>query len=202
MSSGRAFWVGLGTTEIFLSNTFYGQYGQSNTLTTPFVTTDQHHVYRIERASGGVGAALRIDGVLVLELPALGAAETTEGVTFGDPTYWANSESYTGWVRYETPATAVVTTPARPSPLWVGPFGNPASTVSIGFASSLAGTLTLELFDVAGRRVGRSQRIVSVGQSGSFEPSRALPAGIYFYRASLAATGNDVVLKGRVTVVR
>ncbi len=200
--SGRSFWIGLGSTEVFLSNTFYGQYGQPNTVDTPFVTTDQYHVYRIERASGGVGAALRIDGALVLELPTLGPVETTELLYFGDPTYWANSESYTSWVRYETPATTVGTPTFHSAPLRVSPLRNPAETISIGFSSSLSGTLTLELFDVAGRRLEYSRRSVSVGQYGSFEPSRSLPSGMYFYRATLVAIERNIVLSGRVAVVR
>ncbi len=77
--NGRSFWVGLGSGEIFLSNTFYGHYGESNTVTAPFVTTDQHHVYRLERAPGGVGAALRIDGGLVLVLTEMGPYRLPKG---------------------------------------------------------------------------------------------------------------------------
>ena len=200
---GTSFWVGLGSGEVFLSNTFYGQYGTPNTVYTSFVTTDQHHVYRIERASGGVGAALRIDGVLKLELPALGPVESTETLYFGDPTYWANSESYTAWVRYEVPGNVGVIPPSPSRLLWVSPMGNPARTMRIGFTSPLAGTLTLEVFDLMGRPVERFHRIVSLGQSGSFESSQVLPAGIYIYRVTLAPPiGNDIVSSGRIAIVR
>ncbi len=98
---GRLFWVGLGSGEVFLSNTAFGMYGTANTATMQFNTTDAHHVYRISRAAGGIGATLSIDGVPRLTLPATGPVENSGGlVYFGDPTYWANSESLTAWVRY------------------------------------------------------------------------------------------------------
>jgi hypothetical protein len=139
---------------------------------------------------------------LVLELPVLGPVESSELLYFGDTTYWANSESHTSWVRYETTTTAVDSPPDGPSLLWVSPLRNPSESISVGFTSSLSGALTLELFDVAGRRIERARRVVSAGQSGSFEASQSLPAGMYFYRATLVANGHSAMMSGRVAVVR
>jgi len=64
------------SSQALLLNTAYGQYNSANTVTTPFNTTDAPHLYRIERAAGGVGAARRIDGIIRLELPAFGPVES------------------------------------------------------------------------------------------------------------------------------
>ena len=98
--NGRVFWLGLGASEIFLSNTAFGQYGTDNTPTLAFNTTDTHHTYRIERLGGG--AMLLIDGVPRLSVFSQGPVESGPGglVYFGDPTYWANSESHTAWARF------------------------------------------------------------------------------------------------------
>ncbi len=112
----------------------FGAYGSANTVTLAFNTTDAYHVYRIEQAEGGVGATLVIDGVPRLTLAALGPVQGSGGlVYFGDPTYWANSESYTTLVRYNglgngpitgfdgpRPVTACIGAPAD---FVVDPFG-------------------------------------------------------------------------------
>ncbi len=98
---GRLFWVGLGSGEVFLSNTAFGQYGTSNTVTTAFNTTDAFHTYRLTRDAASGGAVLFIDGVQQLVMLSQGPVENTGAVAyFGDPTYWANSDSYTSWFRY------------------------------------------------------------------------------------------------------
>jgi len=100
-TSGSAFWIGLGTSEIFLSNYEYGHYGSADTVTTDFNTTDDYHVYRIERKIGGNGATLRIDGNEVLTINGIGPSIVGGSrVYIGDGTYWANSEAYIDWVRY------------------------------------------------------------------------------------------------------
>ncbi len=97
---GRLFWVGLGSSEIFLSNTAFGNYNSPNTVTLAFNTTDAQHVYALTHTDGGTGATLWIDDVPRLTLPSLGPVESSESLLyFGDPTYWANSESHTAWVR-------------------------------------------------------------------------------------------------------
>ncbi len=103
--TGRVFWVGFGNNEIFLSNSLFGQYGSANTVTLAFNTTDAFHTYRIERGTSGTGATLRIDGVPRLSIASAGVPESGSGlVYFGDPTYWANSESLTTMVRYTSNA--------------------------------------------------------------------------------------------------
>src|SRR5262249_46832737 len=72
--------------------------------------TDAHHVYRLQRAGGGVGATLLIDGVVRLTLASIGPVENSGPlVYFGDPTYWANSESYTSMVRYSGTGNGPIT---------------------------------------------------------------------------------------------
>lgn len=126
-TAGRIFWVGLGSHEIFLSNTAFGQYGSANTVTLAFDTTDMFHLYHLQRAAGGVGATLWIDGLPRLTLPALGPVESGPGglVYFGDPTYWANSDSYTNWVRFTGPPDAPITGISGPESVTVCP-GSPA----------------------------------------------------------------------------
>ncbi len=83
------------------------------------------------------------------------------------------------------------------------PTQNPARAVSIEFTSSLSGALTLELFDVWGRRLESSQQLISDGQSGTFQASRPLASGIYYYSGTLSPiAGSPIVLRGRLSIVR
>jgi len=129
----KVFWVGFGSGQVFLSNDVYGQYGSANTITACFNTTDRHRLYRIQRAAGGVGASLLIDGVPVLTLNSLGP--TYRGgpfVMFGDGTCWANSESHTAFVRCAASEAGVG---PSPSAAWLvaAPVRNPASELKLGF---------------------------------------------------------------------
>lgn len=200
--SGRIFWIGLGTSEVFLANTSYGHYGEGNTVAVAFNTTDRSHVYRIERAPGGVGAALRIDGVIRAQLPLLGGIENTGGlVYFGDPTYWANSESFTLGVRYGNVVLDVA--PAGQSVLLSAkPVGVPSRSLAIDFSAGASGALVCEMFDTGGRRVARSEREVSGSGSGRFEAPEAHREGIYFYRLRLTAESGHVSEKsGRIVLI-
>lgn len=197
-------WVGMGSGEVFLSHTAYGAYNSSNTVHAPFNTTDQHHVYRIERGPGGIGAALRIDGALVLHLPTLGSPDgsASASIYFGDPTYWANSESHTAWVRAFTPTLDVGPRPSSEL-LWAKALGGTAGRSSIAYGAGAAGSLTIEVFDPAGRRVEQSRCEVSAGETGRFEPARSLRDGLYFYRLRLApAEGREVEASGKFVRVR
>lgn len=202
--SGRFLWMGLGSGEVFLSHTAYGQYNSSNTVHAAFNTTDQHHVYRIERGPGGVGAVLRVDGVVLLTLTTLGSPDGSGGpsIYFGDLTYWANSESHTLWVRAFTPTLDVG--PRESSEvLWARAVGGASSRPGIAYGTGLAGSLSFELFDPAGRRVEQALREVSAGESGRFETPDALRGGLYFYRVRLApASGREVERSGKLVVVR
>lgn len=200
---GRVFWIGFGSNEVFLSNTVYGQYGSGNTVVTSFNTTDAQHVYRLERAPGGVGAALLIDGVQRLVLPSLGAVEQSGGlVYFGDGTFWSNSESYTAWVRYRG-ATVSVGAPEPSSVLWVAPTASPGRRASLSFRAEAQGRLSFELFDASGRRVDHAERDVAAGEHGVHEAAGARQNGLYFYRARLVpASGKVSRLSGRFVLVR
>lgn len=200
---GRIFWIGLGSGEVFLSNTAYGQYGSANTVTLAFNTTDTHHTYRIERAAGGTGAALRIDGVIRLQLPALGAVEGGAPlIYFGDPTYWANSESYTSSVRFMN-AVAAVGPPSRSVALSAKPLGSPATKFRVAYGTAEPGELALEVFDTSGRRIERVGRHVAAEQSGSFEVPGDHRAGLYYYRLRLVApSGVTSEVSGRIVLIR
>jgi hypothetical protein len=201
----RFFWIGFGSGHVFLSNTAFGQYGSSNTVDVSFDTTDQHHVYRLQRASGGVGAALLIDGVPTLELAELGPLDGSAGVPiyFGDGTFWANSASHMAWVRVLENATAVALDPGKRELLHARPLASPARDLAVAFHAGAAGSLLLETFDLAGRRVAGSVRPVAAGESGTLS-SAVGGAGVYFYRARLSPSSGaaPVSATGRVVVVR
>lgn len=197
-------WVGMGSGEIFLSHTAFGAYNSSNTVHAPFNTTDQHHVYRIERGPGGVGAALRIDGTLVLQLPTLGSPDGSAGpsIYFGDLSFWANSEAHTAWVRVFTPALDVGP-PDASGALWTKTLGGAAGRSSVAYGAGTAGSLSFELFDPAGRRVELSRREVSAGETGRFDPAKSLRGGLYFYRARLTpSSGREAEASGKLVLVR
>ena len=98
--NGRVFWIGLSTTEVFLSNSFFEPYGSSSIVMAP-VDATVYHTYRIEGSGIGVPARLLIDGVQVLTIPYRPSGGRITGFVYaGDPTYWANSDSYLSWVRY------------------------------------------------------------------------------------------------------
>ena len=200
---GRLLWIGFGSNEVFLSNTAFGSYGSSNTVHTSFVTTDAQHLYRLEPGPGGVGAALLIDGVQRLVLPALGPAEQAGGlVYFGDGTFWTNSESFTAWVRYRG-ATVSVDTQRRADRLRVAPTACPARRASLSFRAEEAGRLSFELFDASGRRVDLAERDVAEGEHGVHEAAGAHQNGLYFYRARLVpASGRESQVSGRFVLVR
>ncbi|MFN8176442.1 MAG: hypothetical protein U0167_00800 [bacterium] len=202
----RFFWLGFGSGTVFLSNDAYGHYGEPNTVVANFNTTDAHHVYRMQRAAGGVGAALFIDGVPALELPAIGPVTAAPLIYFGDGTFWANSSSHTSWVRVDGPASVGANLWPAASPLRASPLGNPSGAPRVAFSSGRAGTLSFEMFDVAGRRVEGIHRLVSAGDSGTFDAPGTLRAGVYFYRLALSPSsglaGEPVVSAGRLVLVR
>ena len=80
------------------------------------------------------------------ELPTLGAVENPGAlVNFGDPTYWANSESFTSSIRFST-TTLGVDASARREVRWARPLGSPARRLGVAFRSEAAGTLADGLY--------------------------------------------------------
>mgnify|MGYP001255322747 FL=1 len=138
-----------------------------------------------------------------LQLPALGPVENSGGlIYFGDPTYWANSESYTSWVSYSG-ATLAVEPTTRPELLWAAAAGCPTRSLGVAFRCEQAGALAFDLFDAAGRQVARSDREVAAGQSGSFEVPGARGNGIYYYRVRLnPGSGRASEVTGRIVLIR
>src|SRR5262249_683671 len=123
-------------------------------------------------------------------------------VYFGDPTYWANSESHTSWVRYSE-AVLGVPSSGGSGVLWARPQSCPAASLSLTYRSQESGRLTLEVFDAAGRLVERSEHDVGAGQSGTLQPSGANSDGIYFYRLRLSpALRPASEVSGRMVLVR
>jgi hypothetical protein len=191
--TGRSLFAGLGSSEICLSNSFFGPYGSPSIVFAPFNTTDAQHVYRIERA-GGPNAVLRVDGVVKLQLPALGPMEVAAGdpiLYFGDQTYWANSESYTTWVKLVSP-TVDASGPSDAQLLSTRVLRSPTQRVRMSYRTGAAGTLACDVYDVAGRKVAGHRREVEDGEAGVFEPASTLRNGLYFYRARLIAPGAEV----------
>ncbi len=92
---------------------------------------------------------------------------------------------------------------AGPSLLRVAPAENPARTLRLEWASEAAGDLSVELFDAAGRRVGAVVRTVEAGAGGSLAWPEARAAGVYAWRARLAAGGRILATTGgRLSLVR
>lgn len=91
------------------------------------------------------------------------------------------------------PATAVAESRADAGAvLFAAPARNPSRELSLTFACGEAGTLTLEWFDLAGRRLARESRVVSAGERGSWNSGTALSGtarGLVFYRAVLRTEG-------------
>ncbi|HEY3412477.1 MAG TPA: hypothetical protein VGM51_05370 [Armatimonadota bacterium] len=129
---GHMFWVGFGSGRVFLSNTSYGLYDSPNTVDMPFDTTDSHHTYRL--AVSTTGATLEIDGVQRLAMAGLGPVEGTAGgngqVWFGDGTYWANSDSYTSWVRFTGVGSGPITGVTGPESATTCPGGGASFAVT------------------------------------------------------------------------
>lgn len=201
-TAGRTLWIGFGSTELFLSNTAYGQYGSANTVTHAVSTTDAVHTYRLERRPAG-GAALRIDGALALELSTLGPVESASGnaaIFFGDPTYWANSESHTQVVRLFGPnVSASASSPDRL--LQAHPIANPSQRPGLSYRTGGAGRLSLELFDASGRRVHRSEEDVPAGRTGSLFVPAGHSNGLLFYRLRLDSTDGIAQVAGRLVAL-
>jgi len=69
--------------------------------------------------------------------------------------------------------------------------------VTLRYTSAEAGSLTLEVLDVAGRILHRARRDVGAGESGVLDWEGPAGSGVFFYRARLAsseARGKIVVL--------
>jgi hypothetical protein len=87
--------------------------------------------------------------------------------------------------------------------LRVLPARNPASSVTLAYASERAGELSVELLDTAGRQMGTLRRTVSAGASGRLAWPERARAGVYLYRARLVTNERVVITRnGRVAVVR
>lgn len=127
-SNGHRFWVGLGSSTIFLANDGYVPFTSAGVVQAAFNTTGAFHVYRLE--GNGASATLRIDGVAVLSLSSFGAPQgVPPQVFFGDPTVWANSDVDIRSVAFVlgVPATEVVRagSPANPIALLGGQTSGP-----------------------------------------------------------------------------
>jgi hypothetical protein len=85
--------------------------------------------------------------------------------------------------------------------LWAAPRANPARSVGLQYRAEAAGEMSVELFDLSGRRLHRSERAVAAGETGVIDVPGAT-TGVLHYRLSLAAGGDHWDAAGRVVVVR
>jgi hypothetical protein len=93
---GRSFWVGLGSSTIFLANDEYVPLSDPGVVEDAFDTTDGFHTYRL--AISGSSAALLVDGDERLSLSSVGGVHgSVHQVWIGDGTSWANAEAEIEW---------------------------------------------------------------------------------------------------------
>jgi hypothetical protein len=76
--------------------------------------------------------------------------------------------------------------------LRTSPMRNPSREVAVEIACDQAGTLTLELFDLGGRRMAEETRGVAAGERIVWRPAVAARPGLVFYRAMLRGDDGDV----------
>jgi hypothetical protein len=95
----------------------------------------------------------------------------------------------------------VVDRPGEPAMLLASVSRNPAERFVLDYRSAAPGTLTLEVFDVAGRRLDRQVREVAAG-NGRFESVLHMQ-GVVIYRLRLEHEAGGVsVAAGKMTLVR
>ena len=86
--------------------------------------------------------------------------------------------------------------------LWAAPHRNPTrSNAAVLFRSERAGHLVLEIFDVAGRRLDRTEREVAAGHTGMLECRNITSSGVLHYRLRLTPReGSTVEVRGKMVV--
>ena len=99
-------------------------------------------------ASPGFGLGLRTQHYADFLSGHLELAEATGAslVYFGDPTFWANSDSYTQSVRF-LPGVLDAPPPVAPRPFVAAAISNPARQLGITFRGSEPGQLIVDFFD-------------------------------------------------------
>lgn len=127
-ANGHRFWVGLGSSTVFLANDAYVPFTSAGVVEAAFDTTGAFREYRLDVS--GASATLRIDGVGVLSLSSFGAPQSVAPlVFFGDPTVWGNSDVDIRTVEFVpgVPPTEVVRagSPANPIALLGGQTSGP-----------------------------------------------------------------------------
>ncbi len=87
--------------------------------------------------------------------------------------------------------------------LRVAPVDDPARSFQLAYACGVAGELSVEVFDVSGRRVGALRREVSRGGSGVLVLGGARASGLYLYRARMRTAAGEIVSSvGRLSLMR
>ena len=85
--------------------------------------------------------------------------------------------------------------------LEAAPLRNPSSALELAFRAGASGRLLCEVFDVAGRRVLDSERLVSAGESGRVAINGS--QGVVQYRIELVSDrGRHAVVAGRAVILR
>ena len=101
-------------------------------------------------------------------------------------------------------ATSATPLPSRRSAdvLHVTADPNPFSRIRLRFTAKEAGRLTLEVFDLAGRRVAYEERTVGADEPESWSPASG-SSGVAFYRATLRTPGGLAFTStGKITLLR
>jgi hypothetical protein len=80
---------------------------------------------------------------------------------------------------------------------------NPANDLHVHYEAHAAGRLSIEVFDVTGRRLERSMREVAAHETGDLKFARLPGSGIYLYRLHLdAGIDGGVVHEGKAVIVK
>jgi hypothetical protein len=80
---------------------------------------------------------------------------------------------------------------------------NPANDLHVHYEAHAAGRLSIEVFDVTGRRLERSMREVAAHETGDLKFARLPGSGIYLYRLRLdAGIDGGVVHEGKAVIVK
>lgn len=85
--------------------------------------------------------------------------------------------------------------------LWAAPEQNPAHGARVRFSTKRAGTLSFEIFDLAGRRLHRDLRDVSANDAGVLEWNSPSQTGMMLYRVRLIGSESSEA-RGKILVLR
>jgi hypothetical protein len=87
--------------------------------------------------------------------------------------------------------------------LRAAPERNPSRDLAVAYACERAGRITLELFDLGGRRLAHETRTANAGEHAVWRPTALATTALVFYRATLCTEDGGVhVSKGKAVAVQ